>query len=596
MNFKYSPQKAPDSKKIPASNLKYFLSYFKPHLHIFFMDLLCAAFVSAVDLAFPIVSRYIINNLISNYSSFPQETLKKFFAIIALIVLCYFIRYAAQWFVAYFGHLFGVFVETDMRRDIFAHLEKQSFTFFDTHRTGKIMSRATYDLFEVSELAHHGPEDLFLSITTLIGSLFFLIKIRWEIAALIGILLPVLLLRTIFSKHQMMSASRKVKEKTAEMNAELESAVSGIRVTKVFTNEAYENERFFGLQKIFIAAKENYYKSMATFHTQIDFSTHILSVIVLAAGGFFIMKGKMSFGDYIAANLFVNSFLMPIRKLANFMEQFSSGIAGFQRFAEIMRTEEIIEEKSDAEILEKAAGKIQYENVDFAYSNGVPVLKNVNLTINPGKKLALVGSSGSGKTSLCNLLPRFYELTSGSISIDGKDIRNFTLNSLRSKIGIVQQDVFLFADTIRANIAYGKPDATEEEIIEAAKRAEIHNDIISLPEGYDTIVGERGLKLSGGQKQRVSIARIFLKNPPILILDEATSALDSATEVKIQQSFDELSAGRTAIVIAHRLSTIKNADGIAVVDGEHIAEYGTHEQLMQLGGLYKKLYNAQFKG
>ena len=311
---------------------------------------------------------------------------------------------------------------------------------------------------------------------------------------------------------------------------------------------------------------------------------------------FFIMKGKMSFGDYIAAHLFVNSFLMPIRKLANFMEQFSSGIAGFQRFAEIMRTEEIIEEKSDAEILEKAAGKIQYENVDFAYSNGVPVLKNVNLTINPGKKLALVGSSGSGKTSLCNLLPRFYELTSGRISIDGKDIRNFTLNSLRSKIGIVQQDVFLFADTIRANIAYGKPDATEEEIIEAAKRAEIHNDIISLPEGYDTIVGERGLKLSGGQKQRVSIARIFLKNPPILILDEATSALDSATEVKIQQSFDELSAGRTAIVIAHRLSTIKNADSIAVVDGEHIAEYGTHEQLMQLGGLYEKLYNAQFKG
>lgn len=594
MNLQYTTSFTPDSRSVPDSNIRYFLSYFIPHIHIFLADMLFAAFVSAVDLAFPVVSRYVLNNVVPQFSAFPEQTIKQFILIIAVIILFYLLRFSAQWFVGYFGHLFGVYVETDMRRDIFAHLEKQSFTFFDTHRTGKIMSRATYDLFEVSELSHHGPEDLFLSLATLLGSIYFLVRIRWELAAVISIALPLLILRVILSKQKMMKSSKVVKEKTADMNADIESAVSGVRVTKVFTNEEYENSRFKKLNDQYIASKSDYYRAMATFHTRIDFTTHILSVLILAAGGYFIMAGKMTFGDFVAANLFVSAFVQPVRKLANFMEQYSSGIAGFQRFAEIMRTHDETPEKADAVELKNCRGAIEYKNVDFAYSSGVQVLKNVNLSAAAGQRIALVGPSGNGKTTLCNLLPRFYDIQSGSITIDGLDIRDMTLESLRRNIGIVQQDVFLFAGTIKANIAYGKPDATDEEIIAAAKRAEIHEDILAMPNGYDTLVGERGIKLSGGQKQRVSIARIFLKNPPVLILDEATSALDTATELKIQQSFDELSKGRTTFIIAHRLSTIKNADCIAVVQNEKIIERGTHEHLMQQNGLYRQLYTAQF--
>lgn len=594
MKLQYKPTGAPDSRTIPQKNITYFLSYFVPHIHLFLADMLCAAFVSAVDLSFPVISRYILNTIIPQFKNYPDQTIRTFLIILCLIAVCYLIRFQAQWFVGYFGHMFGVFVETDMRRDIFAHLEKQSFSFFDSHRTGKIMSRATYDLFEISELSHHGPEDLFLSIATLLGSIYFLIRIRWEIALIISIVFPLLILRVILSKKKMMSASKIVKEKTADMNADIESAISGIRVTKIFTNENYENNHFKTLNDNFIDSKSTYYHSMATFHSRIDLTTHVLSILVLASGGLFIMIGKMSLGDFVAANLFVSAFVQPIRKLANFMEQYSSGIAGFQRFAEIMRTKEQTIEKINAQNLSCVTGTIEYKNVDFSYANGIPILKNVNLSVAPGERIALVGPSGSGKTTLCNLLPRFYELQNGSITIDGHDIRDLTLESLRRNIGIVQQDVFLFADTIKANIAYGKPDATDEEIIEAAKHAEIHEDILNMPNGYDTVVGERGIKLSGGQKQRVSIARIFLKNPPILILDEATSALDSTTEMKIQQSFDTLSKGRSTFIIAHRLSTIKNADCIAVIHNEGITECGTHEKLMEQNGLYRELYSAQF--
>ncbi|QTQ15206.1 ABC transporter ATP-binding protein [Treponema parvum] len=590
----YNPLSPPDSRHVPASNIKYFLSFFVPHIRLFLLDMLCAVFISAVDLFFPIISRYILNDLLKQFDLASYETVRAFAILLAVILLCYFMRFAAQWFVTYFGHMFGVYVEADMRRDIFAHLEKQTFSFFDTHRTGKIMSRATYDLFEVSELSHHGPEDLFISITTLTGAICFLFYIRWEIALVITVLLPILILRVYFSKKNMMGSSKTVKEKTADMNAEIESAVSGVRVTKAFTNEEYENRRFGEINKRFFYAKSGYYRTMATFHSQIDFMMNLLNVIVLATGGIFIMKGKMTFGDYVAVNLFVAAFVQPIKKLSNFMEQYSSGISGFQRFAEIMRSDNETPEKQDAKELTNVLGNVEYENVDFAYKNGVQVLKNVNISVRSGQKLALVGPSGSGKTTLCNLLPRFYELQGGSIKIDGHDIRDVTVRSLRSCIGIVQQDVFLFADTIRANIAYGKPDASEQEIIEAAKRAEIHDDIMNMTDGYDTMVGERGIKLSGGQKQRVSIARIFLKNPPILILDEATSALDTATEMKIQKSFEELSEGRTTFVIAHRLSTVKNAKIIAVVDNEGITECGTHDELMKSEGLYSSLYTAQF--
>ncbi len=583
-----------NNKDITESNLGLFLSYFKPHLNLFFADMLCALFVSVIDLGFPMVSRYVINDIIPAFPASPEKTMKLFIIIMIVLVAFYLARFAAQWFITYFGHLFGVHVETDMRRDVFAHIEKQSFSFFDKNRTGKIMSRATYDLFEVSELAHHGPEDLFISLLTLVGSLALMVRIRWELAVVVVITLPFMIFRVLFSRKAMMKSSRTVKDKTAEINADLESSISGARVTKVFTNEEYESHRFSKSNKKYFDAKDFYYRSMATFHTRIDFTTHILSVIILAAGGILIMKGRMNLGDLIAANLFVAAFLQPVRRLSNFVEQFSTGIAGFKRFAEIMRAHYETPETPNAVSLNTVRGDISFKDVGFAYNEGRAVLNHVNMEVSAGKTIALVGPSGSGKTTLCQLLPRFYEITEGSITIDGYDIRNVTVQSLRSNIGLVQQDVFLFAGTVKENIAYGKTDASDAEIMEAAKRAEIHDDIMKMPEGYDSVVGERGIMLSGGQKQRISIARIFLKNPPVLILDEATSALDTATELRIQHAFDELAKGRTTFIIAHRLSTIKNAACIAVVNDEGIAESGTHEELMSKNGVYHELYTAQF--
>ena len=569
------------------------MSYFKPHKALFIADMIFAVFVAAVDVAFPVVSRWTINTLLPRYNDFPEKTLKIFIWVIVLCVIAYILHTLANVFVTYFGHMFGVHVETDMRRDIFRHIQNQSFAFFDSNRTGKIMSRITTDLFEISEMAHHGPEDLFISLLTLIGSFVIMLNVRWQMALIIFVVFPSLLFAMLLSRKAMIDTSRRVKATTAEINSDIESAISGIRVTKAFANEEFEQKKFDESNLRYFKSKSLYYRAMAVFLSRKDFLSSIMGVIVLAAGGYFVMKGEMSLGDLVAANLFVVAFLQPVKRLTGLVEQFSTGIAGFLRFAEIMRSDNSTFEKSDAEEIKSVKGDIEFKNVDFSYIAEVPVLKNFSLSIKAGETVALVGSSGSGKTTICNLLPRFYDASAGTIEIDGRDTRDFTLSSLRKQIGIVQQDVFLFAGTIRENIAYGSPDATEEQIIDAARKAEILEDIENLPDGLSTIVGERGIKLSGGQKQRISIARIFLKNPPILILDEATSALDSATEAKIQKSFEALSKGRTTFTIAHRLSTIRNATKIAVISEDGIAEIGTHEELCEKGGIYASLLKAQ---
>ena len=567
--------------------LKIFFSYYKPHIRLFIADMLCAFCMAAIDVAFPMFSRYALNTLI------PNHQLKTFLTLVGILLIGFCIHKMCNWFVAYWGHVFGNRVEQDMRRDVFDHLEELPFSFYDTNRTGKIMSRATTDLFEITELAHHGPEDFSIAMLNLIGSFILLLTIRWELAIIVFIMLPAIFFIVFTSRRNLSKASAKVKETTAEVNAGLESSISGIRVTKGFANEDNERTRFDFYNKQYSAAKQSRFRYMASFFSNIEFCNNLLSLLTLAVGGYFIMKGKMTLSDLVAANLFVASFVGPIKKLNNFVEQFATGMAGFNRFIEIMKTEPEPADAPDAVEILSARGNISFKNVDFSYTPDFPVLKNINLDIHSGEKFALVGASGGGKSTICNLIPRFYEITGGSISLDGIDIQKIKKHSLRSQIGIVQQDVFLFAGTIRENIAYGKPDATDEEIILAAKRAEIHDDIMLMPNGYDSVVGERGIKLSGGQKQRVSIARCFLKNPPILILDEATSALDTATEIKIQHSFDALSKGRTTLVIAHRLSTVKNADKIAVVNDHGIVELGTHEELMAKKGEYYKLQSVQ---
>lgn len=587
-------------RDVKKSEYKLFFSYFKPHKWLFFADLFCAVFVAAVDVVFPVISRFTLNKVLPQYLNSAENSVQRtviftFFSIIALCFLMCVLRTVAQWFITFFGHVFGVAVEKDMRRDIFEHIEKQSFSFFDKNRTGQLMSRTTTDLFEISELAHHGPEDLLISLLTLFGAFFVMFSIRWQLAVIVFVTLPLLIFAVYSSRKSLMGSSSLVKGKTAEINSAVESSISGARTTKIFTNEDYEFSKFEKSNQNFFDAKRLYYKAMAGMHSKMEFVTHILSVIILAVGGFYIMKGKMTLGDLVAANMFVAAFLQPIRRLANFVEQFSTGMAGFMRFSEMMQIHEEMPEKTDAVELSEKIESVDFENVSFDYSENFPVLKNISLEVKKGQTVAFVGPSGGGKTTLCNLLARFYEVKGGSIKINGIDIRDYKLKSLRSQIGFVQQDVFMFAGTIRENIAYGRPDATEAEIIEAAKEAEIYDDIMNMQNGFDSVIGERGIKLSGGQKQRISIARVFLKNPPVLVLDEATSALDSITEQKIQSAFDRLCSGRTAFVIAHRLSTIKNADKIAVLENHKIVESGTHEQLLSKKGEYFNLYTAQVR-
>ena len=564
-----------------------FLSYYKPHMKLFILDMCCALGIALVDLAFPWASRQALNELL------PQSLYAAFFTVMGILLAAYALRSVMYFIVTYWGHMMGVRIEADIRRDLFSHMQDLSFSFYDKNRTGQLMSRATTDLFEITELAHHGPEDLFISAVTLIGALCMMVAIQWKLALIVFAVVPIFVGFTIIQRRRMMKASVRQKQTMAGINGQLESAISGMRTAKAFASEGQEEEKFRAANEQFKGAKRDYYKAMATYHAGLEFALPAMNVLTVAAGGFFIMRGEMDFVDLVTFTLYISTFLTPVRKLAAFVEQFLNGMAGFKRFVELMRVEPAVKDAPDAREMEAAKGDILVDDVSFHYDGGPAVLDHVSIHIPQGETVAVVGPSGGGKSTLCQLVPRFYDVTGGRILVDGQDVREVTQRSLRYNIGIVQQDVFLFAGTILDNIRYGRPDAGEAEVIEAARRAEIYDDIMSMPEGFHTYVGERGVMLSGGQKQRVSIARIFLKNPPILILDEATSALDSVTEARIQSAFDELAKGRTTLIIAHRLSTIRSANRIIVVDENHILEEGTHEELLAAGGEYAQLYNAQ---
>ncbi len=575
------------SNRFQRGYVPIFLSYYRPHLRLFILDMVCALGIALVDLAFPAVSREALNTLL------PQSLYAAFFTVMAILLGAYVLRAAMQFIVAYWGHMMGVRIEADIRRDLFGHMQDLSFSFYDKNRTGQLMSRATSDLFEITELAHHGPEDLFISAVTLIGAFCLMVRIQWKLALIVFAVVPIFIVFTIVQRRRMMKASVEVKQTMAGINGQLESSISGMRTAKAFASEDQEDEKFRASNEQFKGAKRGYYQAMATYHAGLEFVLPVMNVLTVAAGGFFIMRGELDFVDLVTFTLYISTFLTPVRKLAAFVEQFLNGMAGFKRFVELMRVEPAVKDAPDAREMEGARGDILVEDVSFHYEDGPAVLDHVSIHIPQGETVAVVGPSGGGKSTLCQLVPRFYDVTGGRILVDGQDVREVTQRSLRRSIGIVQQDVFLFAGTILENIRYGRPDATEAEVVDAARRAEIYDDIMAMPGGFQTYVGERGVMLSGGQKQRVSIARIFLKDPPILILDEATSALDSVTEARIQSAFDELARGRTTLIIAHRLSTIRSANRIIVVDENHILEEGTHQELLEKGGEYAQLYNAQ---
>ena len=567
--------------------LMIFLHYFKNHWKLFLVDITCAVLIAAIDLSFPLITRTAL------YEWLPDQQYRFFFTIMIVVALCYGFRAFLQFIVAYFGHTFGIRVEADIRADLFRHMQELSFDYYDRNRTGQMMSRLTTDLFELTELAHHGPEDLLTSCVTILGALIVLFKIQWRLAIVVALTIPLFLCVIMTMRRSMGRASRESKKKTAHINTEIESSLSGIRTAKAFANEDVENARFSAANELFKTAKREFHKAMGRFHSTMELFLCSLNVIVIGFGGWLIMEGKLEYIDLLTFSLYIATFVNPMRKLASFSEMFANGFAGLNRFVDIMRTEPTLQDKPDAVELRDVKGAIDVEDVSFAYDGDLDVLKGVSLHIEPGETVAIVGPSGGGKTTLCQLIPRFYEVSEGAIRLDGHDVRDVTQRSIHQNIGIVQQDVFLFADTILENIRYGKPGASMEEVIEAAKKAEIYDDILAMPEGFNTYVGERGTLLSGGQKQRVSIARIFLKNPPILILDEATSALDSVTEAKIQKAFDALAKGRTTLIIAHRLSTIRAAGRIISIADGLITESGTHEELMKQGGMYAQLYTTQ---
>ncbi|MDY6356016.1 MAG: ABC transporter ATP-binding protein [Catonella sp.] len=556
-------------------------------MKLFVIDILCAIGVAAIDLAFPLVSRYAMRTLL------PAKEFRFFFVIMLVTGILYVVRSIFQYVMTYWGHVFGVRVETDLRNDLFSHLETLDFDFYDRNRTGQLMSRLTGDLFSMTELAHHGPEDLIISVLTIAGAIFFMFRIEWKLAVILLVLLPVSALVVMSNRKALAETSVESKKKLAAISADIESGISGIRTSKAFANEEIDYARFDRANKEYCESKSIRYKAMADFNASQEFFMSITPVVVIAVGGYLIMKNEMNYVDLITFTLFASSFITPIRKLAQFAEVFTDGAAGFERFCELMSIEPSVKEKVNAPALSVTDGNIDIDHVSFQYNEYNSVLNDISLHVKAGESLAIVGHSGGGKTTLSSLIPRFYDVNSGSIRIDGQDIRDVTKKSIRKNIGIVQQDVFIFADTIKENIRYGRPSATDGEIEEAARRAEIYDDIMAMPEKFDTYVGERGVRLSGGQKQRISIARIFLKNPKILILDEATSALDTITEQKIQRSFDELSKGRTSLIIAHRLATVKDADRIILIDDGRIAEEGTHSELIAKNGRYAELYNTQ---
>ena len=568
--------------------LKSFIHYYKPHWKLFVFDMVCALVAASCDLMYPVISRNIINTYI------PDKNLRLILTWCVALLVIYLVQAIMQYFMQYQGHVVGVRMQADMRRDVFEHLQKLPFSYFDEHKTGVIMSRIVNDLMDISEFAHHGPEDLFISLVSVVGSFIILCTINIPLTLITFAVLPFLILFVVKKRTAMTIAFRKNRIEIAEVNASLENSIAGVRVARAFTGEQEEAKKFDENNQRYVTVRERAYRVMAEFFSGTNFLTSLMNVVVLTGGGYCVYRGVINVGDMVAYMLFINMFVNPIKKLIQFVEMFQNAITGYTRFQELMNIE-VEQEEPDAVDLKDVRGEITFDNVSFQYNEGKEVLSNISMTFPQGEMVAIVGPSGGGKTTLCHLIPRFYEITQGSICIDGQDIRKGTRRSLRSKIGIVQQDVFLFTGTIFDNIAYGKLGASREEVYEAAKKANIHDYIMSLPEGYDTFVGERGVKLSGGQKQRISIARVFLKNPPILILDEATSALDNVTENYIQDSLDELCKNRTTIVVAHRLSTIKNADEIIVMDRDGIQERGTHTQLLEKdNGIYRELYEAQF--
>ena len=567
---------------------KRFLVYYKPHRFLLTLDMLASLFISIIGMVYPILTNKMLNIYI------PERQFRNIIYAGVLVLVLYTVRMILRYFVQYYGHMIGVRMQAQMRSDMFNHLEKLPYKFFDGNETGKIMSRMTNDLMDISELAHHGPENLLICGITIILSFTYLATINIWLTLIIFACVPILAIVSLFCRKRMREAFTESRKSIAIINASLESSISGIRVTKAFTNQGKETEKFEEGNRSFVGARKKAYKAMGQFHSSTQYVTDIFNVIVLVAGGCFLYNGIINFADYSTFIVSVNLFISPVTTLINFMEQYQNGVTGFSRFLEIM-DEQPEQDKPGAQKLENVRGKITFEHVTFSYEENREILHDISLTVEKGKKLALVGPSGGGKTTICHLIPRFYTLNSGSIKIDGTDIQDVTMESLRRNIGIVQQDVFLFNGTIRDNILYGCPNATQEQIELAAKRANIHDYVMSLEKGYDTEIGERGVKLSGGQKQRLSIARVFLKDPAILILDEATSALDNTTEILIQQALDELCRGRTTLVVAHRLSTIKNADEIVVISKGQISEQGTHEQLMAQGGVYHDLYSLQFR-
>ncbi len=575
------------------SVMKSFVSYYKPYRGLFYFDMFCALVVSVVDLAFPQILNFLTDGL---YTQDADVILRSLWIVAVSLVAMYVVRYGCQYFITTWGHVMGARMESDMRQDLFDQMQRLSFSYYDKNNTGDMMSRLVSDLFDISELAHHGPENIFISALKIIGSFVLLMTINVPMTLILLAVTIVMILFSLSKNKKMRAVFMDNRRKISNVNKQVQDSLAGIRVVKSFANEDIERRKFEHSNLEFLDSKQSSYKIMGTFQAGNNFFTGLLYTAVLVSGGFFIAGGALRVTDLAIYALYIGIFVAPIDVLINFTEQFQKGFAGFKRFLEIVRTEPEVRDKPGAQPLKNVVGNIKYSGVSFAYDEGTHVFRNIDVEIGAGRTIALVGPSGGGKTTFCSLLPRFYDVTAGSVSIDGQDVLDVTLKSLRSAIGIVQQDVYMFGGTIRDNIAYGKPGATDDEVVRAAKDANIHDFIMSLEDGYGTSVGERGVRLSGGQKQRIAIARVFLKNPRILILDEATSALDNESERHIQLSLEKLSQDRTTIVIAHRLSTIRNADEIIVMSADGIRERGTHEELLEKKGLYASYYNMQFEG